>query len=113
MLARELTAAEKAALDEAARRPIDTSGEDAEIRDFSHAIRGPLYRPLKQQLTLKLDADLVDWFKRHAIDGREVAQKGYQTRINRALRLYVQQRDPMFDRPMSPAPRNHAKVGGR
>jgi hypothetical protein len=30
------------------------------------AKRGLFYRPVKQQLTLRLDADVVAWFKRHA-----------------------------------------------
>jgi uncharacterized protein (DUF4415 family) len=42
------------------------------------------YRPVKQQLTLRLDADLVDWFKRRAPDGA-----GYPTKINSALREYA------------------------
>jgi uncharacterized protein (DUF4415 family) len=50
---------------------------------FARARRGP-FRPHKQQLTLRLDAPVVDWFKRHAEGG-----KGYQTAINRALRDYV------------------------
>jgi len=99
MAARKLTAEEQAALDAAAGRPIDTSGEDAEIHDYTHAIRGALYRPVKQQLTLKLDADLVDWFKKHQIDGHAAPEKGYQTRINLALRLYVQKHDRDFGRP--------------
>jgi uncharacterized protein (DUF4415 family) len=37
-----------------------------------------LYRPVKKPVTLRLDADLLAWFQR---DGR-----GYQTRINEALR---------------------------
>ena len=37
-----------------------------------------LYRPIKRPVTLRLDADVVAWFK---ADGR-----GYQTRINQALR---------------------------
>lgn len=41
-----------------------------------------LYRPVKQQLSLRLDADVVAWFKD--------AGDGYQTRINRALREYVE-----------------------
>lgn len=48
------------------------------------AERGKFYRPVKRQLTLRLDADVVAWFKRHTRDGR-----GYQTNINRALREYV------------------------
>jgi len=57
-----------------------------EVTDWSGAKRGLLYRPVKQQLTLRLDADVVDWFKRRAPAGR-----GYQTQINQALRQYVQQ----------------------
>ena len=59
-----------------------------EVRDWSGAERGRFYRPVKQQLTLRLDADVVAWFKRHARDGR-----GYQTDINRALRDHVQRRE--------------------
>jgi uncharacterized protein (DUF4415 family) len=56
-----------------------------ELPDWSGAKRGLFYRPLKQQLTLRLDADVVAWFKRHT-----ASNEGYQTRINRALREYVQ-----------------------
>ena len=52
------------------------------------AERGKFYRPVKQQLTLRLDADVVAWFKRHARNSR-----GYQTNINRALRDYVLSRE--------------------
>lgn len=48
------------------------------------AERGKFYRPVKRQLTLRLDADVVAWFKGRARGGR-----GYQTNINRALREYV------------------------
>lgn len=65
------------------------SGEDIdltdmpEVADWSNAERGRFYRPVKQQLTLRLDADVVQWFKANTPDG------GYQTRINQALRRYV------------------------
>lgn len=52
---------------------------------WKNGIRNPYFRPVKQQLTLRLDADLVAWFKRRA-DGK----RGYQTSINRALREYVE-----------------------
>jgi uncharacterized protein (DUF4415 family) len=65
---------------------IDTS-DAPELLDWSGAKRGLFYRPVKQQLTLRLDADVVAWFKRHSTSG-----EGYQTRINRALREYVQGR---------------------
>jgi uncharacterized protein (DUF4415 family) len=59
-----------------------------EVRDWSGARRGLFYRPVKQQITLRLDADVVAWFKNHAEGGRD-----YQTAINRALREYVQERE--------------------
>ena len=58
-----------------------------EVRDWSGARRGVFFRPIKKQLTLRLDADLIDWFKTHTPNG-----EGYQTRINIALREYVAQR---------------------
>jgi len=65
-------------------RAIDTS-DAPELPDWSGAQRGLFYRPVKQQLTLRLDADVVAWFKGHT-----TSNEGYQTRINRALREYVQ-----------------------
>ena len=56
-----------------------------EILDWSDAKRGVFYRPVKQQITLRLDADVVAWFKAHVHHGR-----GYQTDINRALREHVE-----------------------
>ncbi len=40
------------------------------------------YRPLKRPITLRLDADVLAWFKK---DGRR-----YQTRINTALRKVME-----------------------
>lgn len=37
-----------------------------------------MYRPVKKPVTLRLDADVLAWFQR--------AGRGYQTRINQALR---------------------------
>ena len=63
---------------------IDTS-DAPELLDWSGAERGLFYRPVTQQLTLRLDADVVAWFKNHT-----TSKEGYQTRINRALREAVQ-----------------------
>lgn len=46
--------------------------------DWQQAQVGQFYRPIKQQLTLRIDADVVAWFKAQG--------KGYQTRINELLR---------------------------
>ena len=49
--------------------------------DWSGAVRGKFYRPVKQQVTLRIDADVLAWFK---------AQGGkYQTALNAALREHV------------------------
>jgi uncharacterized protein (DUF4415 family) len=81
-----LTAAQRAELKAlAARRDgqIDTRSIP-EVRDWSAAKRGLFYRPLKQQLTLRIDADVIAWFKNRAREG-----KRYQTNINHALREYM------------------------
>src|SRR5271163_4730087 len=64
---------------------IDTR-DIPEVRDWSDAKRGLFYRPIKKQLTLRIDADVIAWFK-----GRVSKGAGYQTDINRALREYVRQ----------------------
>jgi uncharacterized protein (DUF4415 family) len=52
-----------------------------EQTDWSGAEVGKFYRPVKQQVTLRIDADVLAWFK--AQDGK------YQTTLNAALREYV------------------------
>ena len=67
---------------------IDTS-DIPEILDWSGARRGALYRPVKQQITLRLDADVLAWFRANAPGGR-----GYQTEINRVLREHARSAPP-------------------
>ena len=85
-----LTAARKAELAALARLPEHKIGtrDIAEVRDWSNAKRGLFYRPVKKQLTLRLDADIVAWFKDHAPKGQ-----GYQSDINHALRQHVERRE--------------------
>lgn len=79
--------AELAALANLSDAEIDTQ-DIPETQDWQQAQRGLFYRPIKQQITLRLDADLIAWFKAHS----EMADgKGYQTTINQALRDYVNQ----------------------
>jgi uncharacterized protein (DUF4415 family) len=42
--------------------------------------------PEKKQLTIRLDADVLAWLKAHG--------KGYQTRINRILRVVMESQPP-------------------
>lgn len=63
---------------------IDTDDiPEAPAENWVHARRPGLYRPIKKPVTLRLDLDVVEWFKDHAAEG------GYQTEINRVLRRYV------------------------
>jgi len=42
--------------------------------------------PVKKQLTIRLDADVLEWLKLHG--------RGYQTRINRILRVVMESQPP-------------------
>jgi len=77
-----MTPARRRRLSELAQRPdseIDLSDIPPLDESFwRNAVRNPFYRPVKQQLTVRLDADVVAWLRHHG--------KGYQTRLNRVLR---------------------------
>lgn len=77
-----LTEAHRANLRALAKRPeseIDTS-DAPELTDeqWKHAVRGRFYRPVKRQITARVDADVLEWLKAQG--------DGYQTRINAILR---------------------------
>lgn len=81
----KLTEAQLENLKRLAERPdeeIDFS-DIPEITDFSGFEVGKFYRPVKEAVTVRLDADVVHWLKR---DG-----KGYQTRLNAILRREMEQ----------------------
>ncbi|HKI11176.1 MAG TPA: BrnA antitoxin family protein [Candidatus Acidoferrum sp.] len=77
-----ITAGRKRRLEKLARRldnEIDTSNIPELTEKFwQNAVRNPFYLPLKQQLTLRLDADIIAWLRRKG--------RGYQTRANALLR---------------------------
>jgi uncharacterized protein (DUF4415 family) len=77
-----LTPARKRKLAQLAKRP-DTEIDFSEIPPlkksfWKNAVRNPFYRPVKQQLTVRLDADVVAWLRQPG--------KGYQSRLNQVLR---------------------------
>ena len=83
----ELTELQKADLERLRNQSdeeIDTSDIPV-VLDWSNAKRGMFYRPFKQQITLRLDADVVSWFKERAGDD----ERGHQAEINRVLREHV------------------------
>ena len=49
-----------------------------EVLDWSKAEMGKFYRPPKKAVTMRLDADVLEWLKGYG--------KGYQTRVNMLLR---------------------------
>ena len=87
---RPLTAQQRADLAALAAMPDDkiNMSDSPEQVDWVGAKRGMFYRPVKKQITLRIDADLIEWFRRHA-----TSKAGYQTRINDALREYVVQHE--------------------
>jgi uncharacterized protein (DUF4415 family) len=77
-----MTPAHKRRLAQLAKRPdpeIDFADIPPAKESFwKNAVRNPFYRPVKEQLTVRLDADVVAWLRRPG--------RGYQTRLNRVLR---------------------------
>ena len=58
---------------------IDTSDiPELSPSAWKNAVRGKFYRPVKQAVSMRLDADVVAWLKKPG--------RGYQTRANRILR---------------------------
>ncbi len=70
---------ELAKLDALPADQIDTSDIPALTDEqWAEAVRGRFYRPVKQQITTRLDADVLAWLK--------AGGNGYQTRMNAILR---------------------------
>jgi uncharacterized protein (DUF4415 family) len=82
-----------AALPDAEIETADIPEAAAENRiDARH---GGLYRPVKQPVTIRLDADALAWFKEHAPSGT------YQTEINRVPRHHAVEGEKHVERQSS------------
>ena len=46
---------------------------------WQNAVPNPFYRPVKKQITLRIDADILAWL-------RQQGSEGYQSRLNALLR---------------------------
>jgi uncharacterized protein (DUF4415 family) len=78
----KLTSKRKRELARLASRP-DSEIDYSDIpplseRFWRNAMRNPLYRPVKKQVTLRIDADILAWLRQQG--------KGYQSRLNSLLR---------------------------
>ena len=83
----EVSARREAELKALAEKPeaeIDYSDIPAtDDEQWSGAVRGKFYRPLKTQASVRIDADVMEWLKRPG--------KGYQTRLNAISACIFQQ----------------------
>jgi uncharacterized protein (DUF4415 family) len=57
---------------------LDIPWQDPNDPKWKNAVIGRFYRPIKQPVALRLDADVLAWLKSKG--------SGYQSRINRMLR---------------------------
>jgi uncharacterized protein (DUF4415 family) len=49
---------------------------------WANSVRGKFYKPVKRHLSVRIDADIVEWLKSHPSGG----ERGYQSRMNQILR---------------------------
>ena len=72
-------------IEEMEREVADISDADIDLsdipewtaEDFANAVRNPFYRPIKDQVTLRIDRYVLEWFRQN--------HPRYQTAINAAL----------------------------
>ena len=96
---RQLTPAEARRLD---AMPIDYS-DIPPLGDKFFAKATEAWPPAKQQLTIRLDADVLNWLRANG--------RGYQTRINRILRAAMESAAPRRLR-STPAPKQNTRSRG-
>ena len=96
---RQLTPAEARRLD---ALPIDYS-EIPPLGDEFFTKATQAWPPAKQQLTIRLDADVLDWLKANG--------RGYQTRINRILRTAMESQPPRRSRSAAAAKKDVRPAG--
>ena len=68
-------------------KPIDEFELKPEY-DFSNGVRGRFYSPHKKATTIRLDDDVLLFFKKKST----IEKVGYQTLLNMALRDYISHR---------------------
>lgn len=96
---RQLTPAEARRLD---AMPIDYS-DIPPLGDEFFTKAAEAWPPAKQQLTIRLDADVLNWLRANG--------RGYQTRINRILRTAMESQPPRRSRSTA-APKKETRTRG-
>ncbi len=97
---RQLTPVEARRLDTV---PIDYS-DIPPLGDEFFTKAKAAWPPAKQQLTIRLDADVLDWLKANG--------RGYQTRINHILRAAMDSQPPRRSRSTAAPKKNTTTRGG-
>jgi uncharacterized protein (DUF4415 family) len=62
---------------------LSASADENAAQDAAQPEARRFYKPLKKRVTVRLDADVLAWFKKQG--------RGYQTRINRALSAWIRE----------------------
>ena len=60
--------------------------------DFSGGKRGAVIKTNKEKITIRLDPDVVDWFRKQVEGGGN-----YQSLINEALKAHIKQQDESLE----------------
>jgi uncharacterized protein (DUF4415 family) len=77
--------------------------------DFSKGRRGPVIPmpPGKTRITIRIDEDLLEWFKKKVEDA---GGGSYQAMINDALRQYITDQDGVLERTLRRVIREELKA---
>jgi uncharacterized protein (DUF4415 family) len=81
---KKLIKSDLARIDRMKESDIDYSDIPELSDEFFKNAKRVAWPPVKKQLTIRLDADVLEWLKGHG--------RGYQTRINRILRVAMEGR---------------------
>lgn len=68
-------------------KKIEQEYEIPEEINMEGAVRGYFYTPHKVQVNMRLDDDIIQYFKKLSIEKKQ----GYQTLLNAALREYMKE----------------------
>lgn len=79
--------------------------------DFSQGKRGPVapVQPGKVRITIRIDADILKWFRKKV---NEIGGGNYQTRMNDALRSYIQYQDKKLEETIRKVIREELRAHG-
>jgi uncharacterized protein (DUF4415 family) len=78
--------------------------------DFSKGKRGAVLRvpPEKTRVTIRLDKDILDWFRQQVDDA---GGENYQTLINQALRSFMSQKQESLETTLRRVIRDELRAG--